>query len=190
MIDIKSTIARHQAMVSQLEPLIPAITAAAQTITAALKDGGKILLMGNGGSAADSQHLAAELVGRYARERPGAAAIALTTDTSILTAVANDYGFENIFARQIEALCAPGDVVVGISTSGQSANVLTGIEKARSMGATTIGFTGGDGGRLAELVDTALVAPDNEVSRIQECHILMGHIICDWVEAELAAPAD
>ena len=127
-------------------------------------------------------------MGRYARERPGAAAIALTTDTSILTAVANDYGFENIFARQIEALCAPGDVVVGISTSGQSANVLAGIEKARAIGAATIGFTGGDGGRLAELVDTALIAPDREVSRIQECHILMGHIICDWVEAELAAP--
>ncbi len=190
MIDVKAALAQHQSVVAKLEALEPTIRSIAQRISEALKEGGKVLWMGNGGSAADSQHLAAELVGRYTRERPAAAAIALTTDTSILTAVANDYGFESIFARQIEALCAPGDVVVGISTSGNSPNVLAGIEKARAMGAYTIGFTGGDGGRLAELADVSLVAPAEEVSRIQECHILIGHIICDWVEAGLVDRED
>lgn len=185
MIDVKAALDRHLAVVAKLEALEPTIRSMAQRIAEALKEGGKVLWMGNGGSAADSQHLAAELVGRYTRERPAAASIALTTDSSILTAIGNDYGFESIFARQIEALCSPGDVVVGISTSGNSPNVLAGIEKAQAIGAYTMGFTGGDGGRLAQLADVSLVAPSKEVSRIQECHILIGHIICDWVEASL-----
>ena len=114
----------------------------------------------------------------------------MTTASSILTAIGNDYGVESIFARQIEALCSPGDVVVGISTSGNSPNVLAGIEKAQAIGAYTMAFTGGDGGRLAELADVSLVAPSDEVSRIQECHILIGHIICDWVEASLVDGQD
>jgi D-sedoheptulose 7-phosphate isomerase len=143
--------------------------------------------MGNGGSAADSQHLAAELVGRYTRERQGLPSIALTTDTSILTAVANDYGYEQIFARQIDAHCRPGDVVIGISTSGNSPNVLRALELANERGAVTIGMTGGDGGALRPLVRHCLVVPSRNTARIQEGHILIGHLLCDWVEADLVA---
>lgn len=172
-------------MQRDLPRLTPEIELAATKLVQALMKGGKILWMGNGGSAADAQHLAAEMVGRYVRERPGLASIALTTDTSVLTAVGNDYGFDNIFARQIEALCTPDDVVVGISTSGNSANVLRGIEKAQAIGALTIGLTGGDGGELDLAVNISLVIPANETSRIQEGHILVGHVLCDLVEAAM-----
>jgi D-sedoheptulose 7-phosphate isomerase len=148
----------------------------------AIKDGNKILLFGNGGSAADAQHIAAEIVGRFKKERTALPAIALTTDTSILTAVGNDYGFETIFERQIEALCTPGDVAVGISTSGNSENVLRAIKKAHDLGATTVAFTGRNGGKLAEVAHYSFVVPSYETPRIQECHITLGHVLCEIID--------
>ncbi len=148
----------------------------------AIKDGNKILLFGNGGSAADAQHIAAEIVGRYKKERKGLPAIALTTDTSILTAVGNDYGFETIFERQIEALCTPGDVAIGISTSGNSENVLRAIKRAHDLGATTVAFTGRNGGKLAEVAHYSFVVPAYDTPRIQECHITLGHVLCELID--------
>lgn len=170
-----------------IEHLADKAAQAAQAIHGALRRGGKILLFGNGGSAADAQHIAAEFVGRFARERDPMPAIALTTNTSILTAVSNDYGFEQVFARQVLAAGGPGDVVLAISTSGRSPNVLRGVEVAQERGMTTIGLTGGDGGRLAQLVDIALVVPCTNVARIQECHITLGHILCEVSETLLLA---
>jgi len=141
-----------------------------------------IFFMGNGGSAADCQHLAAELVGRFVKERKGLPSIALTTDTSILTAVGNDYGFEKIFTRQIEALVKPGDVVFGISTSGNSPNIIDAIYTAKEAGALTIGLTGRGGGVLKEICDHCLVIPSDNTARIQEAHILIGHIICEIID--------
>jgi len=172
----------HIAAVKSVEALEPSIKAAADRVTDTLQRGGTILLMGNGGSAADSQHLAAELVGRFKMERRGLAAIALTTDTSILTAIANDYGAARIFARQVEALGRPGDCVFGISTSGNSADVIEAFKTAREIGCLTIGLLGGDGGRMAPLCDLSIVVASNDTPRIQECQILIGHIICDLVE--------
>ncbi len=148
----------------------------------ALKDGNKILLFGNGGSAADAQHIAAEIVGRYRKERKGLPAIALTTDTSILTAVGNDYGFETIFERQIEALCLPGDVAIGITTSGNSENVVRGLRKAHDLGATTVAFTGRNGGKVAQIAHYTFVVPSYETPRIQECHITLGHVLCEIID--------
>ncbi|MFD2442772.1 D-sedoheptulose 7-phosphate isomerase [Bacillus sp. CGMCC 1.16607] len=150
----------------------------------ALENGNVIYFMGNGGSAADSQHLAAELVGRFVKERKGLPSVALTTDTSILTAVGNDYGFEEIFSRQIEALVKPDDVVIGITTSGNSPNIIKAINKATELGATTIGLTGRDGGMLKDLCDHCLVIPSNNTARIQEAHILIGHMICEILDEE------
>jgi len=158
---------------------------AAELIGEALTAGGKLLVMGNGGSAADAQHLAAELVGRFLRERRALPALALTTDSSILTAVANDFGFDQVFKRQVEALARPGDVVVGISTSGRSANVLQGLEAARGLGCATIGLLGGDGGKIAGAVDLALTVAVRETPQIQEMHILLIHLLCDLVEQKL-----
>ena len=160
---------------------------AARAIQTSLRRGGKILLFGNGGGAADAQHISAELVGRFARDREPFPAIALTTDTSILTAVSNDYGFDQVFARQIRALSRPADVVIAISTSGRSPNVLAAVKGARTLGLKTIGLTGGDGGRLVRLVDIALVVPSTNTARIQECHIALGHILCETAEALLLA---
>ncbi len=168
------------------ENLAERLAAAARLVAEALKGGNKVLFCGNGGSAADSQHLAAELVGRYRRNRPGLAALALTADTSALTAIGNDFGFDEVFSRQVEALGRPGDVLVAISTSGRSPNVLRAVEAARALGLKTVGLAGRDGGRLAGLVDLALVVPSEDTARIQECHITLGHILCDLVEAELA----
>lgn len=165
-----------------LKTHVELIEKAAVAIGAALKKGNKVLFFGNGGSASDSQHLAAEFVGRYEKERRGLPSIALTTDTSILTAVGNDYGFDRIFSRQIEALGQKGDIAFGLSTSGNSPNVLIGIEKAKSLGLYTIGFSGRDGGKLAKAVDLSLIAPSERTARIQEAHILMGHIICELVD--------
>lgn len=148
----------------------------------ALNRGGKIVFFGNGGSAADAQHLAAELVVRYRQERPAMAAIALTTDSSILTACANDYSYDHIFTRQVEALVRPEDAVIGISTSGNSPNVLAGLEAARRLGAVTIGFTGRDGGKMPSLCDALLVVPSDVTARIQEMHIMIGHALCDLLE--------
>lgn len=164
---------------------ILAVAAAAADCLAA---GGKVLLCGNGGSAADCQHLAAELVGRLGpgRERSPLPALALTTDTSALTAVGNDYGFDQVFSRQVEALGAPGDLLIAISTSGNSQNVVVAVQKARERGLTTVGFLGGTGGRLKALVDLAVVVPSDAVARIQEAHIAVGHIVCDVAERMLA----
>jgi D-sedoheptulose 7-phosphate isomerase len=182
MIDINAKIDEHLEVIGALRPLAPRLEALGRKMSDCLADGGKILWMGNGGSAADSQHLAAELVGRFARERPGYASIALTTDTSILTAVGNDYGYDRIFARQIEALCNRGDVVVGLSTSGNSKNVLEAIEVAKDRGASTAGFAGGDGGLLKDVAEDCLIVASHDTARIQECHILMGHLLCQWIE--------
>lgn len=154
-----------------------------------LREGGKVLLFGNGGSAADAQHIAAELTGRFQKDREAFAAIALTTDTSALTAISNDHGFEEVYARQVRGLGRPGDVAVGISTSGNSPNVLKGITTAREMGLTTIGLTGMDGGKLAQLVDVAIVAPSKVTAFIQECHIALGHVLCGIVEIALTGDA-
>lgn len=152
------------------------------------KAGGKIFLFGNGGSAADAQHVAAELVVRYRYDRPPIAAIALTTDTSVLTAAGNDLGYDSIFSRQIEALGQKGDVAVGFSTSGSSRNVLGGLRSARSRGLITIGFTGGHGGAMAAVCDVLLTVPSSVTARIQEMHILLGHILCAGLEARLQHP--
>jgi len=162
-----------------------AIGRAAQAIVTALTEGGKVMLFGNGGSAADAQHIAAEFVCRFQRDRRPLSALALTTDTSVLTAIGNDYGFEQVFARQAQALGRPGDVVVAISTSGRSPNVLAGVRAAKEMGLTTIGLTGGDGGELACLVDISIVVPATDTARIQECHIAIGHLLCEAAEAAL-----
>jgi len=151
----------------------------------AVRGGGKILFFGNGGSAADCQHLATELTIRYLRDRAPIAAIALTTDTSALTAGGNDLGFDEIFARQIEALARPGDLVIGISTSGNSENVIRGLKQAKEMGAVAAAFGGKGGGPVAEFADPCLIIPSNDTPRIQEMHILVGHMFCDALEQEL-----
>ena len=152
----------------------------------ALEAGGKVVFCGNGGSAADAQHLAAELVGRFRRERRALPALALTDNTSILTAVGNDYGYERVFVRQVEALVGEGDVVVGISTSGNSASVLAALRLARARGATCLGLSGRDGGALVGLCDLCLVVPATDTARIQEAHIAVGHVLCDLVESAFA----
>ncbi|MFC1940601.1 D-sedoheptulose 7-phosphate isomerase [Chloroflexota bacterium] len=155
-------------------------------IITAYKSGGKVVLFGNGGSAADAQHIAAELVGRFKLDRRAFPAIALNTNTSILTAVANDYGYDAVFSRQIEALVTEKDIVIGISTSGESPNVIEAMKSAKSKGAKTIGLTGGNGGKLAEVADLVLAVPTDSTPRIQEAHITIGHIICELVERELS----
>jgi D-sedoheptulose 7-phosphate isomerase len=159
-------------------------------ITASLKKGNKILLFGNGGSAADAQHLAAEFVNRFLIERPPLPAIALTTDTSIITSIGNDYDFAQIFAKQIRAIGQPGDVAIGMSTSGVSPNVLRGLETAKKMGLVTIGLTGRDGGQIAQAVDYCLNVSSNSVPRIQEVHITLGHVICELVDYKLFQKPD
>jgi len=154
-------------------------------LTVALRQGRRIFFFGNGGSAADAQHLAAELVGRYRRERPGLPAIALTVNASSLTAIGNDYSFDSVFSRQIEALGSAGDVAVAISTSGTSRNILAAVEAAKSKGLVTVGMTGRTGGQLRGIVEWCLCIPSDETPRIQECHILIGHILCEIVETEL-----
>ena len=167
------------------ETLSGEILEAAQTIQDRLASGGKLLLMGNGGSAADSQHIAAELVGRFKKERAAIPAIALTVDSSSLTALGNDYGFETIFSRQIEALATAKDAVIGISTSGNSQNVIRALNLARNMGAATIGLVGHGGGNMKDCVDICIVVPSDDTARIQEVHITIGHIICEIIEQDL-----
>ena len=180
---IKQHLARHQQVVELVaQQLTPAIAGAARMMTDSLAKGGKLLVMGNGGSAADAQHFAAELVGRFLRERRALPAIALTTDTSILTAVGNDYGFKQVFSRQVEALAKSEDVVIGISTSGNSSNVLEALTVARDVGCRTVGLLGCDGGRIAKQVDLALVVPVQETPYIQETHVAIIHVLCDLVE--------
>ena len=155
-------------------------------IAQTLREGGKVLTFGNGGSAADAQHLAAELVGRYLKDRAAWAAVALTTDTSILTAVANDFGYDAVFRRQVEALGRKGDVAIGISTSGRSPNVVTALARAREMGLVTIGMTGNGGGKLAGQVDYLIDVPSPATPRIQEVHGLVVHVLCAIVEEAIA----
>ncbi len=157
----------------------------ANKIIISYQSGGKVIFMGNGGSAADSQHLACELVSKFQMERRALQAIALSVNTSVLTAIGNDYDFDQVFARQIEAWVRPGDVVVGISTSGNSGNIIKAIERAKGMGAVTVAFTGESGGKLAPVVDICFKAPSNSTPRIQEAHITAGHIICDIIEKTL-----
>jgi len=165
--------------------LLNAILSLAQKTAQAYKTRNKVLLMGNGGSAADAQHIAAELVGRFRLKRKALAAIALTTDSSILTAVSNDFGFEECFARQVQALAVAGDIVIAITTSGRSANILRAVESARAVGCYTAAFTGRTGGDLASKIDSLLAVPSGETQRIQEAHSLIGHMYCDLVEREL-----
>jgi D-sedoheptulose 7-phosphate isomerase len=178
-------IAEHIAVIQAISAQQPVLERIAGEMTRAIFEGKKILWCGNGGSAADSQHLAAELMGRFRRERRGLQSIALTTDTSMLTSIGNDYGFERIFQRQVEALCAKGDVVVGISTSGNSRNVCAALEAARQIGAFTVALTGEGGGMLAGIADATLRIASQDTARIQEGHILCGHMLCDWVELSI-----
>jgi D-sedoheptulose 7-phosphate isomerase len=162
--------------------LIATVGKVSEILIDSLGAGNKLILMGNGGSAADAQHIAAEFVGRFAFDRPALPALALSVNTSCVTAVGNDYGFDLVFSRQIEALARPGDVAIGISTSGKSANVIRGMSTAMKMGLHTVGLTGANGGPLANVVDYCVCAPSTETPRIQECHILIGHIISEVVE--------
>jgi|UPI000686AF59 D-sedoheptulose 7-phosphate isomerase len=180
----ESAIEKHLEIVEQLKAQQHVLESIANAMVSALRGGGKILFCGNGGSAADSQHLAAEIVGRFRRDRPGLPSIALTTDTSILTAIANDYGYSCVFSRQVEALAQPGDLLLGLSTSGNSQNVVAALEKARSMGVVTVAFTGSGGGRMAHIADHTLAVASPDTARIQEAHILAGHMLCDWIELD------
>ena len=155
---------------------------AAECIVNTLKNGNKVLLCGNGGSAADAQHIAAELTGRYKSERKGLPAIALTTDTSALTAISNDYGYAKVFDRQVEALSNQGDLLIGISTSGNSDNILSALQTAKALGCTTLGLSGHDGGKMNDTCDINLIVPSNDTPRIQEIHILLGHTLCQIVD--------
>ena len=165
---------------------ISVIESIVRFIISAYKAGGKVVLFGNGGSAADAQHIVCELIGRFGLKRQAFPAIALTTNTSTLTAVANDYGYEKVFSRQVEALVNEKDVAIGISTSGNSANVIEAIETAKVKGAKTIGLSGGNGGKLAKVADLVLIIPSDSTPRIQESHIAIGHIVCDLVEKEMS----
>ena len=165
--------------------LVSVVAKVSEVLIRALQQGNKALLFGNGGSAADAQHIAAEFVGRFAFERPALPALALSVNTSCVTAIGNDYGFDQVFSRQIEAIGRPGDVAVGITTSGNSPNVLRAVTAARKVGLHTVGLTGRGGGKLKECVDHCICVPSDETPRIQECHTLVGHIISELVEHEL-----
>lgn len=165
--------------------LLHTVAAAADALTATFRDGGKVLLAGNGGSAADAQHIAAEFVSRFKFDRPGLPAIALTTDTSILTAIGNDYGYERLFGRQLEAMGQKGDVFIAYTTSGRSPNILHALRVARGRGIATVGLTGNRAGPMAELCDYYLEVPSGETPKIQECHLVLGHILCGIVEAAI-----
>lgn len=182
----KATLSRHQEMLDGLVNLESQVTDLMQRIKDCLLAGNKVLFFGNGGSASDAQHLAAEFVVRYHKDRKAYAAIALTTDTSILTAHSNDYSFETVFDRQIEALGRPGDIAIGLSTSGNSANVINAIETAKNNQIWTCAFTGDSGGKLKALADDCICVPSNETARVQEGHILIGHWLCEAIDEELA----
>ncbi len=187
---IHDTFAEHAATVVRFqEQCAGVIEAMAERTIECLREGGKICFFGNGGSAADSQHLATEFVVRFTHNRRGLPSLAFTTDTSVLTACANDFGFEAVFARQIEALCRPGDIVVGISTSGGSANVVRGLEFARAEGIATFAFTGERPGACGEHADLLLPVPSPVTARVQECHLIAGHLICELAERAFAGNA-
>jgi len=184
---IDETIASHLETVERLRTACSSEIAEMARLTIdCLRAGHKICFFGNGGSAADAQHLATEIVVRYTRNRRGLPSLAFTTDTSVMTACANDFGYDEIFARQVEALCRPGDIVVGISTSGTSRNVVRGLEQARSQSVTAFAFTGENPGPCGEQASRVLAVPSSITARIQECHIIAGHLLCDLAEAALA----
>jgi len=174
----------HIETAKKMQELLPLIEEAGELATKTLKNGGKILICGNGGSAADSQHIAAELSGRFKKERIALAGIALTTDTSALTAIGNDYGYEYVFSRQVEALANEGDLLIGISTSGNSLNVIKAIESAKKIGCKVVTLTGKSGGEMKNLGDVNIVIPSNDTPRIQEMHIMVGHMICAIIDEE------
>jgi D-sedoheptulose 7-phosphate isomerase len=180
---IKNELKAHQETVDKtVDKMIPNIEEASRLIIETLKNGNKVLLCGNGGSAADAQHIAAELVGRYKTERKGLPAMALTTDTSAITAISNDYGYNRVFDRQVEAFVQEGDLLIGISTSGESLNIISALLLAKEMGAKTLGFSGKGGGKMNYVCDLNLVVPSEDTPRIQEMHILIGHILCQAVD--------
>ena len=181
----QSNLSEHRALFEQLAALQAPIERAGALIAGALGSGRKLMLCGNGGSAADSQHIAAELTGRFIQDRRPLAALALTTDTSALTCIANDYSFEDVFARQVAGLGAAGDCLIGISTSGNSRNVIKAVEAARDVGMKVIGLLGREGGALRALCDVAIIVPSATTARIQEAHILIGHTLCGMVETSL-----
>ncbi|GAC1470353.1 MAG: D-sedoheptulose 7-phosphate isomerase [Desulfuromonadaceae bacterium] len=181
--EITTQLTEHREVIARIERELSLLIAEMVTLLVeTFKSGGKLLVMGNGGSAADAQHFVAEIVGRFKMERRGLPAIALSTDTSILTAIGNDYGFDRVFHRQVEALAAPGDLIVGISTSGNSPNVLQALELAREKGCRTVGLLGKDGGTVKNVCDLALIVPTNDTPRVQEGHITIIHIVCDLME--------
>jgi len=184
--DISSIFKSHTQLITRVsEQLSPLLEKAVIVMSNALMDGKKILIMGNGGSAADSQHFVAELVGRFKHERQALAAISLSDNTSTLTAVGNDYHFEMIFQRQVEALANSGDVVIGISTGGRSRNVFLALQKAREIGCVTFGLLGGDGGSIASVTDYPIIVDSQETPRIQEAHITIIHILCELIEVQM-----
>lgn len=181
---VEASIATKQDLLGSAN-VISIVARVSELLVSALRGGNKILLFGNGGSAADAQHIAAELVGRFAFNRAALPALALSVNSSCVTAIGNDYGFDQVFSRQIEALGRPGDVAIGISTSGNSPNVMTGFSAAKKIGLHTVGLTGQTGGELLNKVDYCICAPSRETPRIQECHILIGHILSEIVEREI-----
>lgn len=180
-----SNLAEHQALMAALPALDDAVAAAGKRLAALLAAGGKLMFCGNGGSAADSQHLASELTGRFINDRKPLAGLALSTDSSALTCIGNDYAFDDVFARQVQGLGRAGDGLVAISTSGNSRNVLRAVAAAREAGIFTLGLLGRDGGQLRLACDAAIVVPSQVTARIQEAHILIGHTLCGLIEAEL-----
>jgi D-sedoheptulose 7-phosphate isomerase len=181
---IENEFVEHLKVAQNMSSLTDKVELAAQLCIDGLKNGSKILIFGNGGSAADAQHIAAELVGRYKVERKGLPAIALTTDTSALTSIGNDYGYNHVFDRQVEALANKGDAVIGISTGGSSSNVISALKLAKDLGCKTIGFSGRDGGEMNTLCDVNLVVPAQDTPRIQEMHIVIGHTLCHLIDLE------
>jgi D-sedoheptulose 7-phosphate isomerase len=180
---IKKELQSHKETIEKtISIMTPTIEEACKLMIKTLKNGNKVLLCGNGGSASDAQHIAAELTGRYKRERRGLPAIALTTDTSALTAIANDYGYEKVFSRQVEALANEGDLLMGISTSGNSDNVIEALRRASELGCQTLGLSGHDGGKMNTVCDLNIIIPSDNTARIQEMHILIGHILCQAVD--------
>ena len=180
---VHDSITQHQAVLERCrDQLVPAIIEVGKVVKEAVTSGRKLMLCGNGGSAADAQHIAAEFVGRYRKERPPLWAVALTTDTSILTSLGNDYCFDEIFVRQINAIARPGDVLIAISTSGNSANILRAVATAKEAGCATVGLLGRDGGSLAPMCDHTIIVPTDETPRIQEMHIMIGHMLCEFME--------
>jgi D-sedoheptulose 7-phosphate isomerase len=181
---IQASIATKQSLLNSAD-LVSTVAKVSEILVAALRRGNKLILFGNGGSAADAQHIAAELVGRFAFDRPALPALALSVNSSCVTAIGNDYGFDRVFSRQLEALARAGDIAFGISTSGNSPNVLLALSTAKSLGLLTVALTGRTGGSLLKNVDHCICAPSDETPRIQECHILIGHIISELVEREI-----